>query len=451
MLVYYHIPKTAGTSCKRVLETWYPNLIRDRDLSPTTSRIDKDGEELCVSGHFANRLIGHELALLDLAPEFRGASEHCVFTILRDPLEHAVSAYYHLRDIDRDDVGGLIGFLECGHPFQHSLALEIPSSEYIDRALDSFSVVGDTSDLQRSLDMLADVIGKPRIDVPSVRIGTRDSQLISLTAGERSRFEKRWPLEYEIYEAARDRLARGDTFRRGTADTSFAHVEETRAIVESARQALNLVRHEVALQTANQQFELPELPLELKMLVAKKDDRIQELEGKLAESESRHADYKAIINGLHEKTQDERASFTVKLLEARNHAATLRQRLLEREQLGKDQQKVIHKLTKKLDAVEVARADAMRRLEALQELRGALTPALGINWIPPAGEPSLPGSETPESWQVAMSSFMLELNGALSDIGVTVDQLDMPPADGSPHVRQTQNEPGAKAKLTDVN
>ena len=195
MLVYYHIPKTAGTSCKRVLEAWYPNLIRDRDLSPSTPRIDQAGQDLCVSGHFATRLIGHELALLDLAPELRGASPHSVFTILRDPLEHAVSAYYHMRDVDKDVVGGLMRFLECGHPFQHSLALEIPSSEYIAPALNSFSVVGDTSDLQRSLDVLADVIGKPKIEVPSVRIGTRDSQLISLTAEERSRFEKRWPLE----------------------------------------------------------------------------------------------------------------------------------------------------------------------------------------------------------------------------------------------------------------
>lgn len=460
MLVYYHIPKTAGTSCKRVLETWYPNMIRDRDLSPSTPRVDQTGQDLCVAGHFASRLIGHELALLDLAPELLGASPHSVFTILRDPLEHAVSAYYHLRDVDKDVVGGLMRFLECGHPFQLSLALEIPSSEYIATALDSFSVVGDTSDLQRSLDVLADVIDKPRMEVPSVRIGTRDSQLVSLTAEERSRFEKRWSLEYEIYEDARDRLARGDSFRRGTIDGGFSHVDETHAIVESTRHTLNVVRHQIALENVDQQHELPELPLELQILVTKKDERIRELENKLAASESRHADYNSIIAGLHEKTLSERAFLNAKLQEANDRNAVVVQLAAEHERLGKDQKKVIHQLTKKLDAVEAARADAVRRLEELETLRDTLPPALGIDWMPATRDLTETGNQSPEDWQVAMSSFMRQLDGALSDIRITVDQLDMLPKDTPPPtarpvlpppVATGQPAAAAKTKPTDVN
>ena len=460
LLVYYHIPKTAGTSCKRVLEAWYPVLIRDRELSPSTPRVTAAGEDLCVSGHFATRLVGHELALLDLAPELRGVSEHSVFTILRDPLEHAVSAYYHMRDVDNDVVGSLMDLLESGHPFQHSMALNIPSPEYIAAALDSFSVVGDTSDLQRSLDVLADLIGKPRIPVPSVRIGTRDSQLVSLTAEERSRFEKRWPLEYEIYEAARDRLARGDSFRRGTAATSFAHVDETRAIVESTRQSLNVVRHHVALESANKEQVLPELPLELKMLVTKKDDRIQELEGKLAASEARHDDYKSIITGLQEKIQGERATFAAKLQDSQDKIAAVIQRAEEQEKLGKDQKKIIHQLNKKLQAVETARADAVRRLEELESLRDTLPPALGIDWTPAVRDLTQTGDHSPEDWQIAMSSFMRQLDGALSDIRTTVDQLDMLPKDTPPPTARPVAGPSgaksppaaaAKTKPTDVN
>jgi hypothetical protein len=457
--VYYHIPKTAGTSCKRVLEAWYPNMIRDRDLSPSTPRVNQAGQDLCVAGHFATRLIGHELALLDLAPELLGASPHSVFTILRDPLEHALSAYYHLRDVDKDVVGGLMRFLEYRHPFQLSLALGIPSSEYIAAALDSFSVVGDTSDLQRSLDVLADVIDKPRMEVPSVRVGTRDSQLVSLTAEERSRFEKRWSLEYEIYEAARDRLARRDSFRCGTVDTSFAHVEETRAVVESARQSLNLMRHNVALENANQQQELPELPPELQMLVSKKDERIRELENTLAVSESRHADYKSIIAGLKEKTLSERDFLNAKLQEANNRNAEVVQLAAKHERLCKDQKKVIHQLTKKLDAVEAARADAVRRLEELETLRGTLPHALGIDWTLATRDLIETGNQSPEDWQIAMSSFMRQLNGALSDIRITVDQLDMLPKDTPPPARPVADPSGAKrppaaaakTKPTDVN
>jgi hypothetical protein len=285
LLVFYHIPKTAGTSSRRGIEVWFPTIVRDLDC--LTSPIDASAEtgDVCLMGHFAARLVGHELALLDLLPSLKEPNGHTLFTVLRDPLDHAVSAYYHMRDIDKDRLGSLAEFLENGHPFQSSVVLGIADSEYIAPALDSFAVVGDTSDLQKTFDVLADRMGKPRLEVPTVRVGTRDTQVISLNASERSRFERMWPLDFEIYEAARDRLGRSDA---GAVQRQFfPHADQTSAFTNAALKRQNEGRKEWAARPDSPNHVAPVLPPEFRLLLDNKDARIQELELKIASVEDR--------------------------------------------------------------------------------------------------------------------------------------------------------------------
>lgn len=428
MLVYYHIPKTAGTSCKRVLESWYPKLIRDTEFSDKACSIDLAEDGLGLAGHFACRLVGHPLALLDLVPDLRSNTEHCLLTILRDPLEHAVSAYYHLKDVDKDVVGSLTAFLEQGHPFQHSMALGIPSAEYIEPALDSFSVVGDTADMQRSLDLLADIVGKPKIEVPEIRIGTRDPQLLSLTAAERSRFEKRWPLEYEIYEAAKDRLRQGIGSGDGAGRNRFAYVDETRSAIEMLRQQLDMRRHEAALANAGVVLAMPELPLEMTMLLAKKDDQIRELERKILDADERSALLRSTLNAQRETATEQRNSLISKLQVANDRYAALKERIEERERQVKESRRQIQELNSKLETVEAARVDAVQRLTAIAETHGNAPEMHDTTRIHSSGAPTSGPMGAGAAWQLAMATFMRDLEGALSDIRTTVDQLDTEPS-----------------------
>ncbi len=449
MLIYYHIPKTAGTSCKRVLETWYPDLMRDTEFSDKVGSIDLADRELGVAGHFACRLTGHPLALLDLVKGLRTPSEHCLFTILRDPFEHAVSAYYHLKDVDKDVVGGLTSFLEQGHPFQHSMALGISSAEHVQLALDSFSVVGDTADMQRSLDLLADVVGKPRIEVPAVRIGTRDPQLLSLTAADRSRFEKQWPLEFEIYEAARDRLKRGVNADCGVRGNRFAYVDETFATIETLRQQLDLRRHEAALANAGAELPMPELAPGMAMLLARKDDQIRELEGRVLVADEHNTMLRSNLDSQQDAATEQRDSLISKLQIANDRAAALKSRLEERERQVKDARRQIQELTSKLDTVEAARADAVQELRAIAETQSNAPEMLGVARNHGAGASI--ANQPVAAWQMAMGTFMRDLEGALTDIRMTVGQLQPePPGRLAASSEQDQEADDAITPLSDV-
>lgn len=293
MFAYYHIPKTAGTSFKRVLETWFPRrVMRDHMVAATDIEEILADPESCIAGHFAGRLRGHELSLLEMFPSLVGSIDHHVVTILREPLEHAVSTYYHFRDIDDDKLGSLEEFLERGHPFQYRRTLSVPSSEYIDRALSSFSFVGDTAQLQRSVDALADLLGKPRTEVSNERVGTRDAQVLGLSLEQRSRAIKLLDLDYEIYEAARDRLAAFETRKWVPRSDPFTYVEETLTEVEEEAARFEEIRWKPYRDTNAAESVTVNLSDDVRDLLSKKDLLIAQLRERSESAESRFKDLK---------------------------------------------------------------------------------------------------------------------------------------------------------------
>lgn len=132
-----------------------------------------------------------------------------MITLLRDPVEQAVSLYYHERRAGRA-VGTLSDFLRTPHTFAAARALEITRQHEILPALQSFAFVGITDELQTSVDRLADFLGKPRQFVPHERMATRDEQIAALTGSERSRIENLYPLETELYARARESVMGGE-------------------------------------------------------------------------------------------------------------------------------------------------------------------------------------------------------------------------------------------------
>lgn len=132
-----------------------------------------------------------------------------VFTFLRDPVEQAVSLYYHERLAGRA-VGPLTDFLRTTHTFAAARALEITRQDEVLPALQSFAFVGITDELQASADQFADRLGKPRQDVPFERVSARDEQMAALSGAERRRIESLYPLEAELYARARESVMGGE-------------------------------------------------------------------------------------------------------------------------------------------------------------------------------------------------------------------------------------------------
>ena len=87
-----HIPKCGGTSFRKALEGWFGerffiHYFQAADAPPERIEV-RPGS--CVHGHF-NRKKG--FGLLDYYPDARQ-----VITVLRDPLETAVSNYFFWKD-----------------------------------------------------------------------------------------------------------------------------------------------------------------------------------------------------------------------------------------------------------------------------------------------------------------------------------------------------------------
>jgi hypothetical protein len=227
MLLHYHIPKTAGTSIKRVLESWY-KLVRDGDLASTDVSATLEGaSEYCVTGHFSSSLTGLPDSLLTLLPQVISNPDFQVFTVLRDPIEHLISTYYHHQGkAPNKDIGALTDFVFLHNRFLYRHSLQLKSAEDVSAALRSFFFIGDARDTDRAMHYLSELLDQPYVPPPRQNIGDRDLQILSLSAADRSRLEQALSVEYEVYVGAQDMLAK-KAFTGNPAERlhQFAYVE----------------------------------------------------------------------------------------------------------------------------------------------------------------------------------------------------------------------------------
>jgi Sulfotransferase family len=212
-LISIHIPKCAGQSFTRVLRAWFgPNFYthysRTRhDLPP--KHVLKPG--MCIHGHFNKR---KALGVTDYYP-----TVDQFITIVRDPLEIAISNYFFwktkarakqlelgiIEEGGRDDYRNIDDFFRQrrrSHIWKF-MPWELTPDNYREILESRFIWIGLVEKLQESVDRLAESLGFDKAIMPHVNPSPRDEEL---SPALREEFIANNRLEFEIHRYVSESL-----------------------------------------------------------------------------------------------------------------------------------------------------------------------------------------------------------------------------------------------------
>ncbi len=207
---FFHIPKTAGTSFKRVLERCFRHA-RDIDIprAEAAKLMPAEDDDRCISGHFGGRLFGSPSSLIDKYPMIVSNPSAKVVCLLREPFEQAVSYYFHERELTglQKVPESVEEFLEKPHAYLQSECLGLRTMNDLNSLLSSIWFWGISEDLEATTKALAERMGADVEQPPRLNVGRRKKDLDPLVLREhRARFEKTFELDMELYHRVRDAL-----------------------------------------------------------------------------------------------------------------------------------------------------------------------------------------------------------------------------------------------------
>ena len=212
-LISLHAPKCAGQSFRPVLEQWYGNRFFihyfQQNNAPPPRHPLKPG--ICIHGHFTRRL---GFGVMDYYPEVDQ-----FITVLRDPLEAALSNYFFWKTKARarqlkngmitlggeHDYGNIDDFFRKrpGSNMLDFMPREMSRENYKEIIETQFVWIGLVENLQAHVDGLAEALGFSAVMVERLNTANRDEELSS---GGRRDFIENNPREFEIYRYVRERL-----------------------------------------------------------------------------------------------------------------------------------------------------------------------------------------------------------------------------------------------------
>lgn len=213
-LISIHVPKCGGTSFNVGLKQWFGdrcffhyfderNKIMPKKVNLRSRYTGLPKRDLCIHGHFTrDRGYGIE----DYYPKSKQ-----FITFLRDPVEVQISLFFFLNKQEKAGSNFKDGkefkapkdideFLETTRPyFKDYLPEGIDKGDLKTNVEKQFVHIGVVENYQRSIDLLADKLGKPRFTIDhrnkSDRFLTPSNSSIEI-------FKSKSKFEYSIYNLA---------------------------------------------------------------------------------------------------------------------------------------------------------------------------------------------------------------------------------------------------------
>lgn len=205
--VFHHMPKTGGTSLKRVFSGWF-ELAEDYRapwayIMPPALDLDSLDSKTMLCGHFA----ADRTRLTERYPQISNSDHWRKITFLRDPLERAISihAFEKKRRLEYDQTYQPI---PLGKYLRNNEGIFLTHFECDEinwrHTLDSYWFIGTLERMSECLDYLAAKLGKPAPDVLPHENATPRTE--DVTDDDIAVFRANNAVEFEIYDAVSARL-----------------------------------------------------------------------------------------------------------------------------------------------------------------------------------------------------------------------------------------------------
>jgi hypothetical protein len=209
VLIYQHIPKCGGRSFVRAYAQWAKQVSDHPPNYPTKEQLAEFARRRVDLSRYGPIAVLHGHLIFDgIRPQERYgdflASGHArVMTIVREPRERAISAYYYQEGQGRSSGKTLEAWLERPRNVM-ARCLGIRSDAEVEARLGDYFWIGVTEQYQESLDLLARLLGKE--PVKQEHLNRTEREAYALGEDLVAAYRERNALDYRIYEYAVKRL-----------------------------------------------------------------------------------------------------------------------------------------------------------------------------------------------------------------------------------------------------
>ncbi len=209
--LYHHLPKCGGRSFVQGCLQWFPGKHEKIGRFPGRERIAEfartrlDFDELPQPCFVHGHLVNDGIRPFERYGDYIAAGRCAVITIVRDPLERAVSAYFHRQKRGLPWPEPLEQWLFRG---RNKIARYLGVSAMGDwpARLDQYLLIGTTESLQMTLDIMAKKTGNPPVSSPHLNPSPRGDYDLKPEVIEKFRADN--ALDFLIHQYATERLRR---------------------------------------------------------------------------------------------------------------------------------------------------------------------------------------------------------------------------------------------------